>query len=72
MVAIHNPRNKEHDGLIRILLPSNKYKAQLFNLKSGVFVDVNGDILEQKHFAKNGTVSSDYEMVIQTPEILPD
>jgi hypothetical protein len=33
---------------------------------------VSADILEQKHFAKNGTVFSDYEMVIQTPEIFPD
>jgi hypothetical protein len=27
VVAVHNPRNKEHDGIIRILLPSNNYKA---------------------------------------------
>jgi len=28
--------------------------------------------LEQKHFAKNGTIFTDYEMVIQTSDILPD
>jgi hypothetical protein len=32
---------------------------------------VNSDILEQKHFHKNGTVFSDYEMVIKTT-IQPD
>lgn len=27
IVAVHNPRTKEHDGLIRILLPSKSYRA---------------------------------------------
>ena len=46
VVAVHNPRTKEHSGLIRILLPSSTYKAQLFSQRSGSFVDVDSDILE--------------------------
>lgn len=30
------------------------------------------DMIEQKHFNWNGTLESDFEMVIQTPDIKPD
>lgn len=72
IVAVHNPRTKEHQGLLRILLPSLNYRAQIFDIKSGTFKNVSSDILEQKHFYKNGTLFSDFEMVIHAPDILPD
>lgn len=64
IVAVHNPRTKEHDGLIRILLPTRNYRAQLFSQESGGFEDVNSDMIEQRHFNQNGTLYSDFEMVI--------
>ena len=44
------------------------YTVQAFDGPS----DVVSDIIEQKHFNKDGTLFSDYEMVINSPNILPD
>lgn len=30
IVAVHNPRTKQHNGLLRILLPSLNYRAQVY------------------------------------------
>jgi hypothetical protein len=69
IVAVHNPRTKEHKGLLRILLPSLNYRAQVYCIKSGAFINTTSDILEQKHFAKNGSTFSDFEMIIHAPDI---
>ena len=54
------------------MLPSLNYRAQLYCLKSGAFENVTSNILEQKHFHKNGTTFSDYEMIIKGGDISPD
>jgi len=44
----------------------------MFDSKVGKFIDVVFDIIEQKHFNKDGTLFSDYEMVVNSPSIFPD
>jgi hypothetical protein len=52
-VAVYNQQIKANNGLIRVLLPHSNYTAQVFEKKSGQFIDTTFDIIEQKHFDKN-------------------
>lgn len=63
VVAIHNSRSSNNlNDLARIILPGNNYKALVWNTASYGFVEVVTDVIEQKHWRKNGTTWSDYQM----------
>ena len=46
IVAVYNSQIRANKGLIKILLPHSKYKAQIFDKQSQKFVDTPFDILE--------------------------
>lgn len=49
---------------MRILLPSAKYKVQMWSREDKSFKDVQYDIIEQMHFTRNNTELKDYMMFI--------
>ena len=76
IVAVQNPRIRNSNGLIRVLLPSNKYTAQIWDRSRKQFTNTKYDIVEQKHFQNSealgeGNVTTDYILFVQS-EILPD
>ena len=46
IVITHNQATQSYRQFIRVRLPTNKYKAQIWNKKSKRFVDVVSDIFE--------------------------
>lgn len=63
IVAIHNPRSTNtFNDFARIILPGNNYKAQVWSPQNNAFLDETTDVVEQKHWRKNGTAWSDYLM----------
>jgi hypothetical protein len=50
--------------LVRILLPTDTYKPQVWNAKKNDFEDVLFDIFEQSHFYSNATNYTDFMMYI--------
>jgi len=66
LVAIHNQQATRFDQLVRILLPSNNFRAHVWSNQIGAFVDIESDVLEQKHWQKNGQQFVDYEMFLKT------
>lgn len=71
MVAVHNQQATRFDQFIRILLPTNGYRAHVWSNQIGSFVDIDADVLEQKHWQKNGQQFTDYEMFLKVA-IEPD
>ena len=51
---------------MRILLPSNNFRAHVWSNQIGSFVDIESDVIEQKHWQKNGQQFVDYEMFLKT------
>lgn len=47
-------------------MPSNNYRAHIWSNQIGSFVDIDADVLEQKHWQKNGQQFIDYEMFLKT------
>lgn len=60
VVAIHNTQIRKHNQLIRLLLPSQGYKAQEWNKAKNQWIDVPFDIIEQKHWDKHNNPTTDY------------
>ena len=52
--------------MIRIKLPGENYKAQLWSNKLKAFLNIESDVLESKHYKKNGKILLDYEMFINS------
>ena len=62
-VVIHNSRSTNNfNDLARIILPGNNYKAMIWNTAIHSWVEIASDLIEQKHWRKNGTTWSDYQM----------
>jgi len=72
VVAIHNSQIRDNKGLVRVLLPSQNYKAEEWNKVSRQWVEVPFDIIEQKHWTNKLEASTDYEMFAQLSEIPAD
>jgi len=51
---------------VRILLPSSNFRAQVWSNQIGSFVEIESDVIEQKHWQKNGQQFVDYEMFLKT------
>ena len=51
---------------MRILLPSNNFRAHVWSNQIGSFVEIETDVIEQKHWQKNGQQFVDYEMFLKT------
>jgi hypothetical protein len=66
LVAVHNQQATRYDQFVRILLPSNNFRAHVWSNQIGSFVDIESDVLEQKHWQKNGQQFVDYEMFLKT------
>lgn len=66
LVAVHNQQATRFDKFVRILLPSNDYRAHVWSNQIGSFVDIEADVIEQKHWQKNGQQFTDYEMFLKT------
>lgn len=66
LVAVHNPQATRYDQFVRILVPSNDFRAHVWSNQIGSFVDIESDVLEQKHWQKNGQQFVDYEMFLKT------
>jgi len=49
IVAVHNQQSKPFTKLVRIPLPSQRYKAQVWSNSLKQYVKVEQDIMEQKH-----------------------
>lgn len=64
IVVVHNPSSRANEQFVRIRLPENKYKAQQWSTSKRAFVDVESDILEQKHVSNTKKLSTDYEIFI--------
>lgn len=54
LVVVYNQNTQQKDHLIRILLLSPFYRAELWDSKELKFKDVDFDIFEQKHYNKEG------------------
>jgi len=50
LVAVHNQQATRFDKFVRVLLPSNDYRAHVWSNQIGAFVDIEADVLEQKHW----------------------
>ena len=66
LVAVHNQQATRYDQFVRILLPSNNFRAQVWSNQIDSFVEIESDVLEQKHWQKNGQQFVDYEMFLKT------
>jgi hypothetical protein len=53
LVLVHNQANIHNKQLSRVKLPSDNYKAQIWNKTSLAFSDVDADVFEQSHFDIN-------------------
>ena len=62
-MVIHNTRSTNNfDDLARIILPASNYKALQWVAATNSFVEIVTDVVEQKHWRKNGTMWSDYQI----------
>ena len=68
-VVAHNPQTSLNNDLLKILLPSSNYRAQIFNKKG--FEDIPSDVFEEHHYKKNGQIFVDYSMYIKS-SLAPD
>ena len=69
IVVAHNPKSVNHTDYLRIQLPGNNYKPQVWNKVKNEWADSHEyDILEQSHFKNNklepGSLAVDYLMVL--------
>lgn len=69
IVVVHNHANLAYNQLIRVLLPTRNYIAQVWDQGKQTFRDVEFDIIEQRHFSgQSGNASeapfSDFEMYV--------
>lgn len=64
IVVAHNAKSQKFDQFIRVKVPNTKFQAQLWSKKEGKFVDVESDILEQKHLTNTRVLITDFEMFI--------
>ena len=65
IVVAHNQKAHNHTQLLRIKLPKNNYKAEVWDKHEKKFVGSHDfDILEQIHFQKEDQTFTDYEMFI--------
>ena len=62
IVAAHNAKAVTDNQFIRIALPTNFYKAEIWD--GSHFKDASFDILEQLHFKPGGIESMSYEMYV--------
>jgi len=49
------------------MVPDSNFKAQVYSKQLQSFVDISSDIVEQKHWQKDGKMESDYQMFIHSP-----
>lgn len=69
ILIVHNPKPHNHTQFVRVKLPSNLFKPQVYQANEKDFLDITEfDILEQQHYlnskkSQNDTFS-DYEMFI--------
>ena len=56
IVVVHNPMTQSQNTILRILLPSAKYKVQMWSREEKSFKDVQYDVMEQLHFTRNNTM----------------
>jgi len=71
MVVVHNSQARAQKNLMRILLPCPTYKPQVWNKEKNAFQDTIFDIIEQTHYAHNGTNTTDFVLFLET-NLLPD
>lgn len=62
LVLVHNPMGGQGATYAKVKLPSKLYQAQKWEKDS--FQPIQTDILEQSHFAQEGTDFMDYDMII--------
>ena len=65
IVVAYNAKAVTDNQFIRIALPSNSYRAEIWDGSS--FKKVNFDILEQLHFRPGGNETMNFEMFIDYP-----
>lgn len=51
------------------MLPSAKYKVQMWSREDKSFKDVQYDIIEQSHFTRNNSVQKDFLMFINAGQL---
>lgn len=65
IVVVHNPHTQSQNSLLRILLPSSKYTAQLWSREEHAFKEVESDVIEQQHFDRSNSAGTvDYLMFV--------
>lgn len=66
LVVAHNQEAMDKQHLLRILLPTSNFMAYLWDANKNEFKEVETDMLEQKHFEKNGGGFADSVMYLKT------
>jgi len=51
---------------VRVLLPSKNYRANIWSNQISAFLDIESDVIEQKHWQKNGQQFVDFELFLHT------
>lgn len=64
IVAVHFPRTQNQTSILRLLLPSAGYRAQIWSSSQKTFVKAPSDILEQQHYDRENKLFHDYLMFI--------
>lgn len=69
-VTAHHYGSNSFNGFMRVQVPHNSYKVSMYVAQD--FVEVNADILEQKHFSNDRKESTDYMVYIPIDNIEPN